>query len=133
MNSQIEELGERLYRMSPAGDMQRYILLAQELAGRIHESVKGKVTGRPSLGRDEYADQREAVLDRDNYQCRACATNRNLTVDHIVARSQGGPDHPDNLWTLCSRCHDLKEHGILKPVQDQATGRWRVVDTRFMA
>ncbi|MEM1185239.1 MAG: HNH endonuclease [Planctomycetota bacterium] len=29
-------------------------------------------------------------------------------ADHVVARSEGGRDHPDNLRTLCVRCHKAR-------------------------
>ena len=33
---------------------------------------------------------------------------RNLTVDHIVPKKNGGTDHPDNLWLLCQACNSSK-------------------------
>lgn len=36
-----------------------------------------------------------------------------LTVDHITPRSKGGPDHPKNYQTLCSRCNSIKGSDIL--------------------
>jgi 5-methylcytosine-specific restriction endonuclease McrA len=29
-------------------------------------------------------------------------------ADHIIARAEGGPDHPDNLRTLCVPCHKAR-------------------------
>jgi 5-methylcytosine-specific restriction endonuclease McrA len=31
-----------------------------------------------------------------------------LEVDHILPRSRGGSDKPDNLQTLCAECHKIK-------------------------
>jgi 5-methylcytosine-specific restriction endonuclease McrA len=31
-----------------------------------------------------------------------------MTVDHIIPRSKGGPDHPDNFQTMCERCNQAK-------------------------
>jgi 5-methylcytosine-specific restriction endonuclease McrA len=31
-----------------------------------------------------------------------------MTVDHIIPLSKGGPDHPDNFQTMCSRCNAVK-------------------------
>jgi len=54
------------------------------------------------------------VLNRDNHRCtftgpdgRRCETTRWLDVHHIVPRSEGGPDEPENLTTLCSAHHRL--------------------------
>ncbi len=43
--------------------------------------------------------------------CAGCDTHfqfRNLTVDHIIARSKGGTDHIDNLQLLCAHCNSVK-------------------------
>lgn len=57
------------------------------------------------------SELRERVLRRDGYTCQAavrgyqhvCAGN--LHVHHIVLRSQGGRDHPDDLITVCASAH----------------------------
>jgi 5-methylcytosine-specific restriction endonuclease McrA len=130
MSDRIEELAEQIARMSPNADLQKFVNAAKELAGRINERARGKVSNRPSIGSDEYRELRHAVLDRDRWQCRSCLKTRNLTVDHIISRGQGGADEIDNLWALCATCHDLKEKSILRPIQDQTTGRWRMLDRR---
>ena len=33
---------------------------------------------------------------------------RNLTVDHVVPKSRGGADDPDNLQLLCGACNSMK-------------------------
>jgi hypothetical protein len=90
------------------------------------------VQGRPSVGSGEAYDQRKAMLDRDGWRCRNtwCRSHKNLQVDHIIPRSQQGPDDEGNLWTLCAECHQFKETGVYVPVQDQRTGAWLLVDTR---
>ena len=40
--------------------------------------------------------------------CRVLFPFRNMTVDHIVARSRGGQDHLDNLQLLCGACNSMK-------------------------
>lgn len=49
------------------------------------------------------------VLHRDNYACqshRKVKHSSKLHVHHIVFRSQGGTNSPENLITLCELCHD---------------------------
>ena len=47
------------------------------------------------------------ILYRDNYQCQKCKThNVKLHVHHIIFRSNGGTNSPENLITLCKNCHD---------------------------
>ncbi len=40
--------------------------------------------------------------------CRIAFPFRNFTVDHIIPRSRGGTDHPENLQLLCAACNSLK-------------------------
>jgi len=47
-------------------------------------------------------------------RCNGCLTwfpFRNMTIDHIVARSRGGSDHIDNLQLLCGACNSAKGAG----------------------
>ena len=48
------------------------------------------------------------IFDRDGWTCQTCGTNRYLTVDHIIARVNGGTDDPANLQTLCMTCNSRK-------------------------
>lgn len=52
---------------------------------------------------------KQFVLHRDNHECQAkrkVAHSKKLHVHHIVFRSNGGTNTPDNLITLCESCHD---------------------------
>ena len=40
--------------------------------------------------------------------CRACSTHLNLTADHVIAESAGGPTTLENLQTLCRPCNSRK-------------------------
>ena len=48
---------------------------------------------------------------RDGWRCRRCQSRENLTLHHIVRRSEGGSDTPKNLIALCRPCHDALERG----------------------
>lgn len=52
---------------------------------------------------------REQIIKRDHGRCYACHRKTNLTVHHLVPRSEGGPSNPKNLLTLCTVCHNLIE------------------------
>ena len=43
--------------------------------------------------------------------CQMLAPFRNMIVDYIVAKAQGGTDTPDNRQLLCGACKLLKENG----------------------
>jgi HNH endonuclease len=47
------------------------------------------------------------ILERDEWRCQApgCSSRRRLEVHHIIFRSHGGPDDPENLVTLCHGHH----------------------------
>ena len=51
------------------------------------------------------------ILERDKWRCQApgCSARRRLEVHHIIFRSRGGSDEPENLVTLCHAHH---QHGI---------------------
>lgn len=55
---------------------------------------------------------RWAIIRRDNFQCRYCgATGKAgavLEVDHVIPRSRGGRDVPQNLVTACESCNSGK-------------------------
>lgn len=56
-------------------------------------------------------DVRKMVYRRDGFQCIACGDSRGLQIHHVVHRSVGGSDFPENLVTLCMKCH-AAAHGM---------------------
>jgi len=56
---------------------------------------------------------RDHVFERDGYECLSCYTKDNLSLDHIIPVSMGGPNTLDNLQTLCSRCNSKKGVSII--------------------
>ncbi|MBR0076496.1 MAG: HNH endonuclease [Synergistaceae bacterium] len=60
---------------------------------------------------------REYVLCRDDHKCQYCkgkSKDKVLNVHHLVHRSKGGTDRPDNLITLCETCHKKYHAGEIK-------------------
>ena len=49
------------------------------------------------------------ILKRDNYRCVECGFQRYIIVHHIKRLQDGGTHDPDNLITLCRKCH-IAEH-----------------------
>lgn len=59
-----------------------------------------------------YYNTKAYVLSRDNYACQKCKKKSiKLEVHHIVFRSNGGTDSPENLITLCEKCHKNLHNG----------------------
>ncbi len=58
---------------------------------------------------DSYRRFRALVLERWGEKCHYCeATGIALQLDHVMPRSRGGPDHPDNLVPACGPCNSSK-------------------------
>ena len=54
---------------------------------------------------------RKAVILRDNHRCMECGKmNCKLEVHHIKPRRLNGSNTPDNLITLCEKCHQKTEN-----------------------
>ncbi len=51
---------------------------------------------------------KENIFRRDGYRCMYCGSSRNLTIDHVIPRSQGGGDTWENLVTACEPCNRRK-------------------------
>ena len=61
-----------------------------------------------------YRTHKHTLFGKQEGLCNGCKTQfpfRNMTVDHIVPKSQGGPDHEDNLQLLCGACNSTKGQG----------------------
>lgn len=56
------------------------------------------------------------IRSRDNYTCQSCKKSclDNNEVHHIIPRSKGGTDKPDNLILLCSKCHEKIHAELVK-------------------
>ena len=58
-----------------------------------------------------YKTHRHMLYGQQEGHCAGCQHHfpfRNLTVDHIVAKSKGGTDHLVNLQLLCAACNSMK-------------------------
>ena len=54
---------------------------------------------------------RRNLYTRDSYTCQYCAygfTPKDLTIDHVVPRSRGGPNSWTNCVTSCESCNSKK-------------------------
>ena len=58
-----------------------------------------------------YRTHKHTLYGKQEGLCNGCRTQfpfRNMTVDHIVPKLQGGTDHEDNLQLLCGACNSTK-------------------------
>jgi hypothetical protein len=73
---------------------------------------RGRLPGRAYQRGPQYGweNVKMYVRARDKYTCQYCGAVMppGLEVDHIVPRSRGGSDRPDNLATACRACNEAK-------------------------
>ena len=74
-----------------------------QLGGRPSFRVKVPRTRAPIP-----PEVRLAVYARDGHRCVECDAAEDLTLDHIIPWSKGGPDTEDNLRVLCRSCNSRK-------------------------
>ncbi|MCY3908382.1 MAG: DNA methyltransferase [Anaerolineaceae bacterium] len=58
-----------------------------------------------------YRTHKHTLFGQQEGLCAGCGHAfpfRNFTIDHIVPRARGGPDHLDNLQLLCNACNSMK-------------------------
>ena len=61
----------------------------------------------------------DAVIARDGDHCAHCGTTEGLTVDHILALTNGGTNDVENLQLLCVPCHKRKTAQVDAPLRAQ--------------
>ena len=70
------------------------------------------VPQRTDVGKlPHYRTHRHSLYGQQEGFCNGCEEHfllRNLTVDHVVPKSRGGTDDPDNLQLLCGACNSMK-------------------------
>jgi hypothetical protein len=77
----------------------------------IHKIVNPNINdqGYQNGRQKEFYNVKLFILFRDEYLCQKCCGKKKdnrLHVHHIVFRSKGGTNSPDNLITLCQTCHE---------------------------
>ncbi len=99
-------------------------LLMHEVAERVEDSDKvlrspSSVFPVPSVirlrhyvrrpYRQKVAFNRKNVFRRDDHRCQYCGERANdLTLDHVIPRSKGGPTTWENVVACCRRCNAKK-------------------------
>ncbi|MEA1968036.1 MAG: RNA-guided endonuclease IscB [Thermodesulfobacteriota bacterium] len=77
-----------------------------------------------------YTNASEYVLCRDKHNCQLCAGKTGkMNVHHVVWRSDGGSDTPENLITLCEKCHE-KVHNKPK-INQKVVEKFKGLKKRF--
>ena len=82
----------------------------------LFQDIKSRtdIPGRNDLGvilKYNDARNKKSLYGEQGGNCNGCGKHfepRNLEIDHIIARAQGGTDHLDNLQLLCGYCNRVK-------------------------
>jgi hypothetical protein len=83
---------------------------------------------KPAFVRGISKETRALVLERNGFTCQSCGLAAGdtdqfhngrtvrLTMGHIIDKSKGGPDTPQNLKAICTNCNEgLQNAGLPKP------------------
>lgn len=83
-------------------------------------------------------ERRAAIYNRDESTCLYCGKHEDelsgtniLTLDHVVARHNGGSNASDNLVTACKSCNSSKTDRSMRSFY--ANLRTRGIDTRAVS
>ncbi len=92
----------------------------------------------PAFSRNISKETRAWVLERNGYTCQMCGVAAGdpdpfggsrtvrLTMGHILDKSKGGDDSPQNLRTVCSNCNEgLQNTALPKPDRIHLLGQIR--------
>ena len=85
---------------------------------RLHWGTHAWQEGQLPIPRDTHRRKitRRAVFARDNWTCQYCGSRANLTVDHVVPRSKGGPSSWENIVASCAPCNRRKGNALPRQV-----------------
>lgn len=101
----LEENREVLRPVAHWGDGRGGYLCSLLIAEFFGEAAPvGRGDGKAKISR-ALAKQ---VFERDAYRCVSCSGYHDLTCDHVVPESVGGPTTLENLQTMCRSCNSRK-------------------------
>jgi hypothetical protein len=114
---------QEMFCMRPLGGDGLVIVNEDALSPALLTQMRTWVWDTPSSQRQRRKPLgnklRFAIMKRDHYRCCLCGVRSSdgptitLVVDHKLAHANGGPDVPENLWTLCSQCNSGKGDAYL--------------------
>ena len=96
---------------------------------QIHAETLFSIPNRAELALSQvelrrYRSYKHTLFGLQEGKCNGCEVLfpfRNMTIDHILPRSRGGTDDPDNLQLLCAACNSTKSNRT----QDELIGTLR--------
>lgn len=77
----------------------------------FHSHDEDAITSPPTFDCPLWSTLKAQIRERDNNRCVTCGSDIKICVDHIHPIRSGGLPIPDNLQTLCGKCHLDKTYG----------------------
>lgn len=98
------ELKVRLFKMADNGNIDGIRKLGFSVEDENDSLPKNNQHTKSNISNS----LRWKIWEYDNFTCKICGSRYDLTVDHILAESNGGETTIDNLQTLCRSCNSRK-------------------------
>lgn len=95
-----------------------WVVRSQKVVLPVPSIVMTKEYILPQLGVNF---NRKMVYLRDEYTCQYCGCEfevDDLTLDHVVPKSQGGKLEWDNVVTACTSCNFMKGADLMRPLNE---------------
>jgi 5-methylcytosine-specific restriction endonuclease McrA len=88
--------------------------LSQQRRCPEHQSARDRARNEQSYYQSPAWRSLSALVVRRDRLCvvLGCGSRHRLAAHHLRPRTEGGPDHPANLITLCASCHSTYEADV---------------------
>lgn len=95
----LKEINEKEIELIEIHDMVGSESSSAERVRRMR--TKKKLLGEPGIDEKRYGGNGLAVLERDNFRCVKCGSDKNICIHH----KNGFSNNLEDLTTLCRKCH----------------------------
>lgn len=96
-------------------DFERRLIVHTTLEGvaRLLQ-VLGRVTVPINYATPLWQELARQIKIRDHWMCRSCGSKKTIDVHHVLPVKCGGTNLPENLKTLCRKCHRVRHPEVRK-------------------
>lgn len=112
----VWQLGENEGEVTFRGGTSRMTGLQSRIVTAPIIAVKGESGASKRLNKPQSLTNRD-LFRRDHYMCAYCGgifRELQLTRDHVIPRSKGGPDKWTNVVSACEKCNHRKDDHLLE-------------------
>lgn len=94
----------------------------RDMKGKNNPRYTGFIHPRYKIKSIEWLAIRQLILERDLFKCQDCGKTHHeviLDVHHKIPFKISGDNSPENLITLCRKCHIEEEWKIIQKLKNQ--------------